>query len=205
MNPHEKTEISPTEKPSVQSHTPSQVFNLVLAAQNGSVEACIEVGRCFAGGDGVPENQVAACAWLVLAAANGSEAAEAELVLLRSRLSPEEIQEAEAQAKEYFYSSDAAGYPEAWYAEFNLVMAEKLAQQSGQKLTAEDVMALLCRADADDEEAQRIIYPMMENLRSQMPPEEKELLEQQISARLSAVLENAASPNDQFNKDRKII
>lgn len=198
MTPHEKSEISQIEKPSVQSHTPRQVFNLVLAAQNGSVEACIEVSRCFAAGDGVPENQVTACAWLLVAAADGSEAAEAELVLLRSRLSPEEIQEAEVQAKEYFYSSNATGHPEAWYDEFNLVMAEKLAQQSGQKLTAEDVMDLLYRADADDDEAQRIILPMMENLRIQMTPEEKELLEQQISVRLSAVCENHVHLNERL-------
>jgi hypothetical protein len=198
MNPHEQYEISPTEKPSGQSHTPGQVFNLVLAAQNGSVEACMEVSRCFTEGDGVPENQVAACAWLLVAASNGSETAEAELVILRSRLSPEEAQEAEAQAKEYFYSSDAVGYPEAMYDEFNLVMAEKLAQQSEQKLTAEDVMDLLYRADADDEEAQRIIFPMMENLRVQMTPEEKELLEQQISVRLSAVCENHVHLNERL-------
>jgi hypothetical protein len=78
------------------------------------------------------------------------------------------------------------------------VMAEKLAQQSEQKLTAEDVMDLLYRADADDEEAQRIIFPMMENLRVQMTPEEKELLEQQISVRLSAVCENHVHLNERL-------
>lgn len=193
MNPHEKSKISPTVKPPTQSHTPSQVFNLVLAAQKGSVEACIEVSRCFEEGDGVPENLVTACAWLLVAASNESAEAEKEFVFLRSRLSPEEIQAAEALAKEYFYSSDAIGYPEAMYDEFNLAMAEKLAQQSGQKLTAEDVMELLYRADEDDEEAQRIIYPIMENFRSQMTPEEKALLEQQIVARLSAVREKQTS------------
>jgi hypothetical protein len=187
MNPHEKSENTQPEKPSAQSHTPGDILNLVLAAQNGSVEACIEVSRCFEQGGGVSENQVAAYAWLLMAASNGSVAAEASLLQIRSRFSLKEIEAAEALAKEYFYSSAAAGYPEAWYAEFNLVMAEKLAQQSGQKLTAEDVMALLYRADADDEEAQQIVYPMMDNLSVQMTCAEKELLEQQIIARLSAL------------------
>jgi len=63
---------------------------------------------------------------LLVAASDGSEEAEKRFALLRSRLSPKEIQAAEALAKEYFYSSDAIGYPEACYDEFNLAMAEKL-------------------------------------------------------------------------------
>jgi len=46
--------------------------------------------------------------------------------------------------------------------------------------------------DEDDKEAQRIIYPIMENLRSQMTPEELAMFEQQIIARLSAVRDNQA-------------
>jgi hypothetical protein len=201
MNPHEQYEISPTEKPSGQSHTPGQVFNLVLAAQNGSVEACMEVSRCFTEGDGVPENQVAACAWLLVAATDGSEEAEEEFALLASRLSTEEIQKVVSLAKGYSNPSAPTSYSD-WVAGFRLMTAEKLAQQEGQKLTTEELVALLYRADEDDEEALRIVDPMLDALREQMTPEELAILEQQIIDSLSAVRENQTTS---FNKDRKII
>ncbi len=177
MNPDEPSEISPTEKPSVQSHTPGEVFNLVLAAQNGSADACIELSRCLDYGDGVPENPVAACAWLLLATANGSEVAGVDLLQLRSRLSPEEVEEAQMLAEEY--SEDS-------YADFNQVLADKLARQEGQKLTAEELLVLLIRADADDEEAVRILGPILDDLKEKMPVEEMKMFEQQVFAALIA-------------------
>lgn len=201
MNPEDKSEISPTEKPSAQGHTPSEVFNLVLAAQNGSVEACIEVSRCFEEGDGVPESQIAAYAWLMAAASNGSEAVGAELVQMRSRLSPDEIKEAEALAQEYSDSSRTADYSD-WVAEFNLMIAGKLSRQTGQKLTAAELLKLLNRADADDEEALRTVNPMLDALREQMTAEEMAMLEQQIIDGLSAVRENPASSKLTFKQDR---
>jgi len=160
----------------------------------------MELSRCFEVGDGVQTSEVTACAWLLLAASNGSAEAEKEFEFLRSRLSPEEILEAEAQANEYFYSSDAVGYPEAWYAEFNLVIAEKMAQQSEQQLTVEDILELMDRAADGDEEADRTLGDL-----GQMTDEEREALEQQVKDRLSAMRENQAPSNEHFNKDRKII
>jgi TPR repeat protein len=61
----------------------------------------MELSRCFEEGDGVPENLIEACAWLQVATSNGSAEAEKEYVFLRSRLSPEEIDEVEARAAQY--------------------------------------------------------------------------------------------------------
>jgi TPR repeat protein len=203
MNPHEKSEINPTEDTSVQRHTPSQVFNLVLAAQNGSAEACMEAGRCFAEGDGVPENQVAACAWLLLAAADGSEAAEKEFALLISRLSPEEIQEVGVLANEYS-NPPAAGHAD-WVAGFNQTLADKLARQEGQTRTAAELFALLGRADADDEEALRILDPMLDDLKEQMSDEEMGMLAQQIIDGISAEKKTQLSLNERTDKDRELL
>jgi len=178
MNPDEPSEISRTTKPPGQGRTPGEVLNLLLETQAGSERAYIELDRCL--DEGV--SLVATYAWLLLMAANGADIAEAALLQHRSILAPEEIEEAEALVEQYANpeSCPADDDLSGWFADVNQVLADTLARQEGQTLTSGEIEALLTRADADDQEAQRVLEPMLENLKGQMTAEEMKRLERQI-------------------------
>ena len=71
------------------------------AAEQGVAQAQFSLGVRYLDGLGVPKDEVQAAAWLILAAANGVPAAPKMRDLARSRISKEQLAEAQALATEW--------------------------------------------------------------------------------------------------------
>jgi len=110
MTRDEKDETSWVTNPTSPGHTASEVFNLLIAAQNGSPEACLEMSRCYAEGEGIRANLIEACAWRLAAALISSEVVSMEHLKSGFFLSPEEITEAEELAEQYVALSSHKGF-----------------------------------------------------------------------------------------------
>ena len=81
------------------------------AAEKGHTKAQLELGKKYAEGKGVPQNFAEAYVWCNLAAASGLEAAIEERDSLASKLSKEEISEAQRRSMQLF-ESFSQGEPE---------------------------------------------------------------------------------------------
>ena len=71
------------------------------SAEQGDAEAQFNLGVMYVNGRGVPRDYVSAQMWLILAAANGAENAREALGKVAAALTPEQIAEAEARAREW--------------------------------------------------------------------------------------------------------
>ena len=67
----------------------------LLAAERGFARAQAVVGFCYDTGRGVPEDDIAAYAWYILASVQGSETANYYREVLVSLLTPEQLTEAQ--------------------------------------------------------------------------------------------------------------
>jgi uncharacterized protein len=78
---------------------------LAAAAARGKVEAMRSLGERYASGEGIDQDLVAAHKWLALAASRGGHVggflAEAKLREVAARMTPEQIQKAEALARDW--------------------------------------------------------------------------------------------------------
>ncbi len=77
------------------------------AAEQGDAVAQLNLAVMYHKGEGVIENYVAAYAWTIVAKANGADAAEHNLQILKSRMTLEQIAEAEKLAKEIYKRIEA--------------------------------------------------------------------------------------------------
>jgi len=75
-----------------------------LAAESGTSGALYNLGLIFSVGKGVPPDLVTAHKWFNLAAMRGSEEAKAQRKQLADLMSPEEVAEAQRQAREWMAS-----------------------------------------------------------------------------------------------------
>jgi TPR repeat protein len=71
------------------------------AAEQGDAKAQFNLGVMYAEGRGVPRNDVAAYAWMNLAAAGGHKEAKVQRDRLETRMTREEIAEAQRIAAEF--------------------------------------------------------------------------------------------------------
>jgi len=145
--------------PPIPGRTPAEAFRLIFSAQAGSADACFELSRCFEVGEGVPEDPVKACAWMLLAAERGVKEARAGYTRLMARLSPEEAVEAADAALDYGTpeSADDDVLDEECYG----ILASLLEPQTGKKLTAEEIDDLLERSEAGDAEARGLLNSLL--------------------------------------------
>ncbi len=70
-----------------------------LAAEGGNGQAQLELGIMYRAGSGIPVDYLRAYAWLNVAAAQGVPGAASARDVVRTRLSPEELQQAQALAR----------------------------------------------------------------------------------------------------------
>ena len=76
------------------------VFWYRKAAEQGHAKAQSNLGVMYANGEGVPEDDVQAYAWINLSAAQGNETAEQARTVLRKRMTPAQIAEAQKLSRE---------------------------------------------------------------------------------------------------------
>ncbi len=69
------------------------------AAEKGSPEMQLELGELYEFGFGLKQNYVPALAWYTLAAEQGNEKAVKRRDALRARMTPEQIEQAQAQVQ----------------------------------------------------------------------------------------------------------
>ena len=71
------------------------------AAQRGRVEAQLQLGHMYEQGAGLPRDYVLGHMWFSLAAAHGDDAAAKALNELASKMTPDQIAEAQRMAREW--------------------------------------------------------------------------------------------------------
>ncbi|MEP4037200.1 tetratricopeptide repeat protein [Pseudophaeobacter sp.] len=81
---------------------------LAQAAATGDVEAQHQLGRLYIQGDGVQQDYVQAHKWLNVAAASGSSAAFEMRAVVADLMTPEQVAEAQALARQFFATAKPA-------------------------------------------------------------------------------------------------
>lgn len=71
------------------------------AADQGDASALINLSVMHKNGEGVPQDDVEALKWILLAEAEGSSSAPGRRELIAKRMTPEQIAEAEKRAREW--------------------------------------------------------------------------------------------------------
>ena len=74
---------------------------ITAAADRGAPDALFELGLCYANGQGVPQDFVEAHKWFNIAAIRGSQPARERRAELALDMTPEQIAEAQRQAREW--------------------------------------------------------------------------------------------------------
>lgn len=82
---------------------------LTRAAQAGDVEAQHQLGRLYIQGEGVQQNYLQAHKWLNVAAASGSSAAFEMRAVVADLMTPEQLAEAQALARQFFATAKPGG------------------------------------------------------------------------------------------------
>jgi TPR repeat protein len=82
---------------------------LAQAAATGDVEAQHQLGRLYIQGDGVQQDYVQAHKWLNVAAASGSSEALAMRAVVADLMTPEQVAEAQALARQFFAIAKPGG------------------------------------------------------------------------------------------------
>jgi TPR repeat protein len=70
-------------------------------AEQKAEPAHLDLGRCYAAGEGIEQNRIEAFAWLSVAMAEGWYGADEELNKLIPDMSPEELEAGKALAEQY--------------------------------------------------------------------------------------------------------
>ena len=85
------------------SHAAEDDFDAVKkAAELGHVDAQYIIGVMYAIGEGVPEDDIQAYAWISLASAQGMENAKKAIEILTGEMTRAEIAEAQKLSREYW-------------------------------------------------------------------------------------------------------
>ena len=85
------------------AHTADDDFDAVKkAAEQGLAEAQYNLGFMYATGEGVPEDDIQAYAWISLASAQGAENAKKAKEMLTGEMTRAEIAEAQKLSREYW-------------------------------------------------------------------------------------------------------
>lgn len=82
---------------------------LTRAAQAGAVEAQHQLGRLYVQGEGLQQDYVQAHKWLNVAAASGSSAAFEMRAVVADLMTPEQVAEAQALARQFFATAKPGG------------------------------------------------------------------------------------------------
>ena len=84
-----------------QKYTPAAVDLLRQGAEQKAQPAHLDLGKCYAAGEGVEQNRIEAFAWLSVAVAEEWCPADEELNKLIPDMSPEELEAGKALAEQY--------------------------------------------------------------------------------------------------------
>jgi TPR repeat protein len=86
----------------IQQDTPEALKWYRMAAEQGVMEAQYNLGIMYFSGDGIPKDVIQAYAWIDVSVMGGDERAKNSRDLIESEMSPEQIEEAQKLAKEYW-------------------------------------------------------------------------------------------------------